>query len=58
MKFIDEHLEEAMIVLLLAASSVAKSVVAFASGGPGYGLRVAAGLAAMVTATAAVAWFG
>ncbi|HEY9142515.1 MAG TPA: MgtC/SapB family protein [Arenimonas sp.] len=46
------------IVLLLAASSVAKSVVAFASGGPGYGLRVAAGLAAMVAATAAVAWFG
>lgn len=45
------------MVLLLAASSIAKSVVAFASGGVGYGLRVAAGLVAMVTAVAAVAWF-
>lgn len=45
------------MVLLLAASSIAKSVVAFASGGVGYGLRVAAGLAAMVAAVAAVAWF-
>ncbi len=44
------------IVLLLAASSVAKSVVAFASGGAAYGLRVAAGLVAMVAATAGVAW--
>ncbi|WP_188663567.1 MgtC/SapB family protein [Arenimonas soli] len=44
------------IVLMLAASSVAKSVVAFASGGPAYGLRVAAGLVAMVVATATVAW--
>lgn len=46
------------MVLLLAASSIAKSVVAFASGGAGYGLRVAAGLAAMVAAVSAVAWFG
>lgn len=45
------------IVLLLAASSVAKSVVAFASGGPGYGLRVATGLVVTVLAVAAVAWF-
>ena len=45
------------MVLLLAASSIAKSVVAFASGGVGYGLRVAAGLGAMVAAVAAVAWF-
>lgn len=43
------------IVLLLAASSLAKSVVAFASGGMSYGLRVAAGLAAMVVAVATVA---
>lgn len=46
------------MVLLLAASSIAKSVVAFASGGAAYGLRVAAGLAAMVAAVSAVAWFG
>lgn len=40
------------LVLLLAASALAKSALAFASGGRGYGLRVAAGLAAM-TVTAA-----
>lgn len=40
------------IVGLLAASSVAKSVVAFASGGRAYGLRVTIGLAAMVAAVA------
>ena len=38
------------LVGLLAASSLAKSVVAFASGGRGYGLRVTLGLAAMVLA--------
>ncbi len=40
---------------LLLASSVAKSVVAFASGGRAYGLRVMLGLAAMVAATAVAA---
>lgn len=43
------------IVGLLAASSVAKSVVAFASGGRAYGLRVMLGLAAMVAAAATIA---
>ena len=41
------------VVGLLAASVVAKSVVAFASGGPAYGWRVAAGLLAMLAAAAA-----
>jgi len=43
------------IVLLLAASALAKSGVAFASGGVAYGLRVAVGLVAMVAAVATVA---
>lgn len=43
------------IVLLLAASSLAKSGVAFASGGAAYGLRVAVGLVAMVAAVTTVA---
>lgn len=44
------------VVALLAASSVAKSVVAFASGGRAYGLRVAAGLMAMSAVAGLVAW--
>lgn len=44
------------VVALLAASSVAKSVVAFASGGRDYGLRVALGLAAMSVAAGVAAW--
>jgi len=44
------------VVALLAASSVSKSVVAFASGGRDYGLRVAAGLMAMSAVAGAVAW--
>ena len=45
------------LVLLLASSSVVKSVIAFVSGGRGYGLRVTGGLAAMTVAAALVAWF-
>jgi uncharacterized membrane protein (DUF4010 family) len=41
---------------LLAASALAKSIVAFASGGRAYGLRVALGLVAMVAAAVAVEW--
>lgn len=44
------------VVGLLAASSAAKSVVAFASGGRAYGLRVMLGLAAMVLAVGLYAW--
>ena len=40
------------IVLLLAASSLVKAILAFASGGRAYGLRVASGLGAMVLAAA------
>lgn len=40
------------LVLLLAASTLAKSALAVVSGGRGYGLRVAAGLAAMTVAAA------
>lgn len=42
---------------LLAASVVGKSIVAFASGGRAYGLRVAVGLLAMLVATVLAAWF-
>jgi uncharacterized membrane protein (DUF4010 family) len=42
------------LVGLLAASALAKSIVAFVSGGRAYGLRVAAGLLTMVGAAAAV----
>ncbi|WP_295362012.1 DUF4010 domain-containing protein [Arenimonas sp.] len=42
------------VVGLLAASSLAKTVVAFLSGGAGYGWRVGLGLATMVAASAAV----
>jgi uncharacterized membrane protein (DUF4010 family) len=41
---------------LLGASALAKSVVAFASGGRAYGLRVMLGLVAMVAAAVAVEW--
>ncbi|HJR72015.1 MAG TPA: DUF4010 domain-containing protein [Luteimonas sp.] len=45
------------IVALLGTSSAAKSVLAFLSGGAGYGWRVASGLAAMTAAAAAgAAW--
>lgn len=46
------------IVALLAASSVAKAVIAFFSGGVAYGIRVAIGLAVMVAAVAAVVLLG
>lgn len=42
------------VVGLLAASSLAKTVVAFLSGGAAYGWRVGLGLATMVAASAAV----
>ena len=45
------------VVGLLAASSLAKSVVAFASGGRAYGLRVTLGLAAMVAAATLAAGY-
>ena len=45
------------VVGLLGASALAKSVVAFASGGRVFGLRVAVGLLAMTVAVAAVALF-
>lgn len=43
------------VVGLLAASAAAKSVVAFVSGGPAFGIRIAIGLAGMTAAAAAVA---
>ena len=45
------------VVGLLGASALAKSVVAFASGGRAFGLRVATGLLAMTAAAATVALF-
>lgn len=45
------------LVLLLAVAGIAKSVLAFVSGGPAYGWRVAAGLAALPAAAAAVLMF-
>ena len=42
------------VVALLAAAGLAKSVLAFLSGGPAYALRVGAGLALMVAAAATV----
>jgi len=45
------------VVGLLGASALAKSVVAFASGGRSFGLRIAVGLAAATAAAAAVALF-
>lgn len=44
------------IVLLLASSSLVKSVLAFGSGGRAYGARVAFGLGAMVAAAALATW--
>lgn len=44
------------VIALLAASAVAKSVLAFVSGGVRYGLWVAVGLMAMLGAAVAVAW--
>ncbi len=44
------------VVGLLAASVLAKSVVAVGTGGPAYGWRVAAGLLAMLAAAAGVTW--
>lgn len=41
------------LVLVLVASTVAKSVLAFGAGGPAYGLRVAAGLCGMCVAAGA-----
>jgi len=45
------------VAALLLASAVAKSVLAFAAGGRAYGLRVAAGLLAMVAAAGAAVMF-
>ena len=45
------------IVGLLGASALAKSVVAFTSGGARYGLRMTLGLASMVAAAALAAGF-
>jgi uncharacterized membrane protein (DUF4010 family) len=45
------------VVLILAASALAKSVLAFLAGGRSYGWRVAAGLLGMVLAAAAVQVF-
>lgn len=44
------------VVALLASASLAKSILAFASGGPRYGAAVSAGLAAMVAGAAVTAW--
>lgn len=46
------------VVGLLAASALAKSVIAFVSGGTAFGIRVALGLGAMTAAAAAVALLG
>ncbi len=46
------------VVVLLAASALAKSVVAFGTGSRGYGWRVTVGLAAMVAAAALLTWLG
>ena len=45
------------VIGMLAASVVAKSVVAFSTGGPRYGLRVTAGLLTMLAAAAGAAWW-
>lgn len=46
------------VVGLLAASATAKSVVAFVSGGPAFGIRIAIGLTGMTAAAATVAVLG
>ena len=55
---IDARHAQWAVVGLLAASSAAKSVVAFASGGARFGVRIAIGLSAATAAAAAVAFFG
>lgn len=52
---IDARRAQWAVVGLLAASSAAKAVVAFVSGGPAFGIRIAIGLAAMTAAAAGVA---
>lgn len=52
---LDENLARWAVVGLLAASSAAKSLVAFTSGGKAYGLRITLGLAAMSLAAALAA---
>jgi uncharacterized membrane protein (DUF4010 family) len=54
---LDERQARWGLLGLLAASGTAKSVVATVSGGRAYGLRVAAGLLAMVVAVAATILF-
>lgn len=44
------------IILLLASSATVKAILAFGSGGRGYGTRVALGLGAMVLAAALTSW--
>lgn len=44
------------VILLLVTSTIAKTAVAFASGGRRYGLWVGSGLLAMVISAASVAW--
>jgi len=44
------------VVGLIAAGALAKSILAFVSGGPRYGVRVAIGLVAMTAAAAAATW--
>ena len=55
---IDAEAARWAVVGLLAASALAKSVVAFASGGRAFGLRVAIGLLAMTAAAVVVSMFG
>lgn len=55
---IDARHAQWAVVGLLAASSAAKSVVAFASGGARFGIRIAIGLSAATAAATAVAFFG
>ncbi len=44
------------VIGLLGASALSKSILAFVSGGPRYGVRVALGLVAMVAAAALATW--
>lgn len=53
---LDENQARHALVSLLAASTMAKTIVAWISGGRAYGLRVGLGLAAAVTAALMVAW--
>ncbi|AKC86290.1 MgtC/SapB family protein [Pseudoxanthomonas suwonensis] len=45
------------LVALLASTTLAKTLLAFSSGGAGYGLRVGAGLVSMTAAAALATWF-